>query len=141
MVSLKQGNTFQAKKRRYLPHNWSDKGFKGTVVNRAWASLNVGSHEITPTVPLSHGDTLQKFSNLYIRTVYPELSPVYTYSDILLDLIFLEYCLLNLSAQVWKRRPEMRWSTLSEVKIFVWLIPLESTNPYILIWSRKKSCV
>ena len=40
-------------KRQYLPHYWSDKGFKGIVVNLALSSLAVGSLEITLTVPLN----------------------------------------------------------------------------------------
>ena len=39
-------------KRKYLPHYWSDKVFKGTVVHRVLSSLHGGSFEITLTVPL-----------------------------------------------------------------------------------------
>ena len=35
-----------------MTHAWSDKAFKGTVVNQALPSLHEGSHEITLTVPL-----------------------------------------------------------------------------------------
>ena len=37
----------------YQIHTWSDKAFKGTVVNRELLSLHGGSLEITLTVPLS----------------------------------------------------------------------------------------
>ena len=37
-------------KRRYLPHGSSDKGLKGTNVNRKCPALNVMSLESTPTV-------------------------------------------------------------------------------------------
>ena len=33
-------DTFWVRKRKYLPHFWSDKGFKGTIVNRV-LSLNL----------------------------------------------------------------------------------------------------
>ena len=36
-------------KRRYLPHGSSDKGLKGTNVNRKCPALNVMSLESTPT--------------------------------------------------------------------------------------------
>ena len=39
-------------KRQYLPHYWSVKYFKGTVVNREMPSLHGGSLEITLSVPL-----------------------------------------------------------------------------------------
>ena len=34
-------------------HTWSDKAFKGAVVNQALPTLNEGSFRITYTVPLS----------------------------------------------------------------------------------------
>ena len=37
----------------YLPHYYSDKAFKGTLVNRTLSSLNEDLHEITLTVPLN----------------------------------------------------------------------------------------
>ena len=37
----------------YLTHNWAERAFKGTVVNRALASLHGGSLEITLTVPFA----------------------------------------------------------------------------------------
>ena len=37
----------------YLLHNWSEKAFKGTVVNRALSSLREESVEIMLTVPLT----------------------------------------------------------------------------------------
>ena len=43
---------FELEKRRYLPHFLSDKGFKGTVVNRALSSLPGGFLKPTLTVPL-----------------------------------------------------------------------------------------
>ena len=39
--------------RRFLPRFLTDKGFKGTVVNRALQSLHGGSLGITFTVPLT----------------------------------------------------------------------------------------
>ena len=33
--------------------------FKGTVVNRAWPSLNIGSLEITPTIPLKKANSFK----------------------------------------------------------------------------------
>ena len=33
-------------------YTWSDKGFDGTVVNKALSALHIGSHNITLTVPL-----------------------------------------------------------------------------------------
>ena len=39
-------------KRQYLPHYWSDKGLKGTLVTRAVSTCHGGSLEITLTVPL-----------------------------------------------------------------------------------------
>ena len=39
-------------KNGYLIHTWSDKVFKGTVVNRALPSLHGGSLKIIITVPL-----------------------------------------------------------------------------------------
>ena len=43
---------FQSLKQWFLIHTWSDKGIKGTVVNRAMPSMHRGSLEITLTVPL-----------------------------------------------------------------------------------------
>ena len=43
----------QSRNLRYFLHFCSDKGFKGTVVNRALLSLHEGSLEITLTVPLT----------------------------------------------------------------------------------------
>ena len=40
------------KQRQYLPHYWSDKGFKGTVVNKKLQCLQGGSLEITFIVSL-----------------------------------------------------------------------------------------
>ena len=45
-------NTLKKQKHEYLIHTWSDKGFKGTVVNRALSSLHAGSLEIIRTVTL-----------------------------------------------------------------------------------------
>jgi len=36
---------FKVENRNYFPHYWSDKGFKGTVVNQALSFLHGGSHE------------------------------------------------------------------------------------------------
>jgi len=41
--------TLHVEKQHYLPRYWSDKGFKGTVVNREFSSLHGGSSEITLT--------------------------------------------------------------------------------------------
>ena len=43
-------NSFQIYKHTYFIHNWSDKAFRGTIVNGALSSLLVGSLEITLTV-------------------------------------------------------------------------------------------
>ena len=43
---------FEYRKQLYLPHFWSDQGFKGTVVNQALQSFNGGSLDTTLTVPL-----------------------------------------------------------------------------------------
>ena len=43
---------FQNYKQLNLIHTWSDKAFKGIVVNQTLSSLHGGSLEITPTVPL-----------------------------------------------------------------------------------------
>ena len=40
-------------KRKYLPHNWSDKVLKGIVVNRALSRLHAGSLETMHTVPFN----------------------------------------------------------------------------------------
>ena len=40
-------------KRQYLLRYWSDKGYKGTVVNQAWPSVHGRSLEILRTVTLS----------------------------------------------------------------------------------------
>ena len=40
-------------KRKYFPHNWSDKVLKGIVVNRALSRLHVGSLETLHTVPFN----------------------------------------------------------------------------------------
>ena len=49
---LSESNTYNQKKRQYLPHYRFTKGLTGTVVNRALLFLNGESHEITLTVPL-----------------------------------------------------------------------------------------
>ena len=36
-------NTFKTRKRKYLPHYWADKYFKGILVNRALPSFHGGS--------------------------------------------------------------------------------------------------
>ena len=46
--------SFQNYKQWYLIHSPSDKGFKGTIVNRALPSLHEGSLEIMLTVPLKN---------------------------------------------------------------------------------------
>ena len=43
-------NSFSINQHWYLKHTWSDKAFKGTVVNRALPSLYGGSVEIALTV-------------------------------------------------------------------------------------------
>ena len=49
-------NTFNPRKKTIcLSHYLSDKGFKGTVVNRALPSLHEGSLKTTCTVPLHEG--------------------------------------------------------------------------------------
>ena len=40
-------------KRKYLSHYWSDKGFKGIIVNQALSSLHGGSIKIKLQVSLS----------------------------------------------------------------------------------------
>ena len=45
-------NSLEKQKHGYLIHVWSDKAFKGTVVNRTLPSLYGGSLEITLTAPL-----------------------------------------------------------------------------------------
>ena len=45
--------SFQTYKHRYLIRTWSEKGFKGTVVNWAMSSLHGGSLEISLTIPLT----------------------------------------------------------------------------------------
>ena len=47
---LSELNTLE--KRPYLPHYWSDKGFKDRSLNRKMPSLHEGSLEKTLTVPL-----------------------------------------------------------------------------------------
>ena len=44
MKILSTLNTFQARKRTYIPHYWSDKVFFGTVVNRAYIFFLMESH-------------------------------------------------------------------------------------------------
>ena len=51
-TKLSELNTFNLEKWKYLPHHWSDKDFKGNIVNRALQSLPGGSLEITLTVQL-----------------------------------------------------------------------------------------
>ena len=46
-------HSFKKRKYGYVIHTWSDKAFKGTVVNQALTSLHTGSLEITFTVPLT----------------------------------------------------------------------------------------
>ena len=46
-------------KRQYLPHYWSDKGFKCTVVDRTLLSLHGGSLEITPTQSLKRAKLIR----------------------------------------------------------------------------------
>ena len=46
------GELFTREKRRFLPHNWSDKGPMDTVVNRAWPSKKGKSLKKTTTVSL-----------------------------------------------------------------------------------------
>ena len=48
-------NSFQIYKHTYFIHNWSDKAFRGTIVNGALSSLLVGSLEITLTVRKKNG--------------------------------------------------------------------------------------
>ena len=50
---LRKKTLSNLKKRHYLQHYWSDKGFKSTFVNRVLPSLHGGSLEITLTVPLN----------------------------------------------------------------------------------------
>jgi len=42
-----------SKKRQFLPHYWSDKGFIGNVVDWVLQSLHKGFFEIALTVPLN----------------------------------------------------------------------------------------
>ena len=57
-------------KHGYLIHTWSDKAFKGTIVNQALSSLNWGSLKITLTVPLIriHSRGVTKISGLKKKT-------------------------------------------------------------------------
>ena len=48
-------NSFQNYKHTYFIHNWSDKAFKGTIVNGALSSLLVGSLEISLTCKEKNG--------------------------------------------------------------------------------------
>ena len=67
-----ESNTlYKLKKRRYLPHYWSDKGFKGTVVNRADPSVN-GESEIQKNYHLTGRTTREAFPNL----IYGNLSDI-----------------------------------------------------------------
>ena len=50
LLELSELNTLE--KRQYLPHYWSDKGFKVTVVNRTLPSAHEGHLKKTLTVPL-----------------------------------------------------------------------------------------
>ena len=45
-------NSLKKQKHGYLNHTWSEKAFKGSLVNRGLPSLHKGSIEITLTVPL-----------------------------------------------------------------------------------------
>ena len=47
-----QINSLKKQKHGHLLNTWSDKAFKGTVVNRTLPSLQGGLLEITLTVPL-----------------------------------------------------------------------------------------
>ena len=49
---LSKLNTFNPKN-HYIPHYWSDKDFKVTVVNRALSSFHGGSLEVTFLVLLN----------------------------------------------------------------------------------------
>ena len=64
-------NSFRVRKRRYLPHFWSDKGFKGIVGNRTMLSLHGGSFNITLTVPSNVGSEqiLRTSKNVKIKFV------------------------------------------------------------------------
>ena len=46
-------NSLNKQKHANLVHNWLNKGFKGTFVNRAMQSVHEGLLKITHTVPLT----------------------------------------------------------------------------------------
>ena len=50
--------TYKLEKQHYLPHYWSDQGFKRIVVDRAMPSLHGGSFEIMLTVTLRNKNSL-----------------------------------------------------------------------------------
>ena len=53
-ISIRQKWTLlNLEKRNFLQHYWSDKGFKGTLVNWAFSSWHVGSPKMSLTVPLN----------------------------------------------------------------------------------------
>ena len=52
MKEFSELNALNPEKRQYLLYFWSDKWFKGFVVNRTLPSLHIESIEITLTVPL-----------------------------------------------------------------------------------------
>ena len=55
---------------QYLPYYWSNKGFKGTVVNQTLPSFSWGSLEITPSVlkkKIKKIITVSKFTILHLN--------------------------------------------------------------------------
>ena len=56
LLELSELNTLE--KRQYLPHYWSDKGFKVTVVNRTLPSVHGGSLEKNADSPFNHANPI-----------------------------------------------------------------------------------
>ena len=78
MKEFSELNALNPEKRQYLLYFWSDKWFKGFVVNRTLPSLHIESIEITLTVPLRNFKIILRLTldvvvmDLKIKTLHCE---------------------------------------------------------------------
>ena len=118
---------FQARKRQFFPHKWSDCGFKGTSVNWAWPSLNGSSCEITTTTINNYLQLLyREVKGILLHQWFPRLILPTKTSKAQRGMLFM---------QNWPREPLVK-----ENSSCTQFIPFRYENARILSWKLCRVC-
>ena len=100
-------NNYESMKRLFLPHFWSNKGFKGTVVNQTLSSLHGGSRNVRFPAD-KNPKCLYNLSRFLQRLLWKERKSwwtwgtwLWTWRKILRSSVAQRYVLWTFSSKTW----------------------------------------